>query len=67
MATKERLSVNLDRAQFEQLQRLAEEHSVSMAWLARHAITRFLSNEAVQAELPFPPTLAVAQHERNSV
>lgn len=66
MATKERLSVNLDRAQFEQLQRLAAEHSVSMAWLARHAISRFLSNEAVQAELPFPPAVAVGHEQRNS-
>ena len=64
--TKERLTVNIDRGQFEQLQRLAKEHSVSMAWLARHAIARFLSNEAPQTELPFPPTSTDAEHQQGS-
>ncbi|MYE23208.1 MAG: CopG family transcriptional regulator [Gammaproteobacteria bacterium] len=58
MTTKERLTVNIDPAQFEQLQRLAEQHAVSLAWLGRHAIARLLAAENIQAELPFPPVQA---------
>lgn len=54
MATKERITVNVDAEQFERLQRLAERHDVSMAWLGRQAIARFLAEQEPQAELPFP-------------
>ena len=66
MATKERLTVNIDAAQFEQLQRLAEEHEVSMAWLGRHAIARFLANESLQTEMPFLPVPAAQRQQKRS-
>lgn len=54
MATKERFTVNIDADQFERLQRLAERNGVSMAWLGRQAIARFLAEQGPQSELPFP-------------
>ena len=61
VATKERFTVNIDADQLERLQVLAKRHGVSMAWLGRQAIARFLADEAPQSELPFPPTYASPQ------
>lgn len=58
MAAKERLTVNLEAAEFQELQRLAKRHSVSMAWLGRRAITWFLEQSHDQRELPFPPSFS---------
>lgn len=66
MATKERLTVNIDADQFERLQRLAERHGVSMAWLGRQAIAQFLANEGPQSELPFPPIHAAPRQRERS-
>lgn len=64
MATKERFTVNIDADHLERLQRLAERHSVSLAWLGRQAIAEFLANhEGQQAELPFPP-IHTPQHQQ---
>ena len=52
---KERLTVNLESAEFQELQRLAKEHNVSMAWLGRRAIAWFLEQNNSQRELPFAP------------
>lgn len=54
MAIKERLTVNLEATEYQELQRLAKQHSVSMAWLGRRAITWFLEQSDDQRELPFP-------------
>ena len=54
MATKERLTVNLEADDYRELRRIAEQHSVSMAWLGRRAIERFLEQSNSQRELPIP-------------
>ena len=66
MATKERLTVNIDAEQFERLQRLAEQHGVSLAWLGRQAIAQFLADQARQTELPFPPIHATPRQPEHS-
>lgn len=52
MTTKERLTVNLEANDYRELQRIAQQHSVSMAWLGRRAIQRFLEQSNSQRELP---------------
>ena len=52
MATKERLTVNLQADDYRELQRIAQQHNVSMAWLGRRAIERFLEQSNSQLELP---------------
>ena len=54
VATKQRLTVNIEPAEYEELQRLAKQHDVSMAWLARQAIVWFLESGSRQLELPLP-------------
>ena len=59
VAMKERLTVNLEAAEFQELQRLARQHNVSMAWLGRRAIAWFLEQQnSSQRDLPFPPSAA---------
>ncbi len=53
MTTKERLTVNLETTEYRELQRLAKEHQVSMAWLGRRAIAWFLEQNNGQREFPF--------------
>ena len=53
MTTKERLTVNLEATDFRELQRMARKHNVSLAWLGRLAIERFLEQCNSQRELPF--------------
>ena len=55
MAKKERLTVNLEAAEYQQHQRLAKKNKVSMAWLGRQAIALFLEQDNSQLKLPFPP------------
>lgn len=57
MTTKERLTVNLETTEYRELQRLAKEHQVSMAWLGRRAIAWFLEQNNGQREFPFPSTI----------
>ena len=52
MAAKERLTVNLEADDYRELQRIARQNSVSMAWLGRRAIERFLDQSNSQRELP---------------
>lgn len=58
VATKQRLTVNLEAPEFQELQRLAKQHNVSMAWLGRRAIAWFLEQNNRQRELPFPPNVS---------
>ena len=51
--TKERITVNLEASEYRELQGLARQHNVSMAWLGRRAIKLLLENKD-QQELPFP-------------
>lgn len=53
VTSKERVTVNLDTAEYRELQGLAKEHNVSMAWLGRRAIMLLLE-QSKQRELPFP-------------
>ena len=53
MTTKERLTINFEANDFRELQRIAQQHSVSMAWLGRRAIQRFLEQTNSQRELSF--------------
>ena len=62
VTNKERLTVNLDAAEYRELQGLAKRHKVSMAWLARRAILSFLEQSG-QRELPFP---LVSERRRES-
>ena len=39
-----RLSVSLDQADYESLQRLADQNDVSIAWLVRKAVERLLES-----------------------
>ena len=55
VTAKQRLTVNLEAPEFRELQALARQHDVSMAWLGRRAITWFLEQYNSQRELPFPP------------
>lgn len=43
MTTKYRITVNLDRAEYEALQRIAEIADRSLAWLGRRAICNFIA------------------------
>ena len=67
VATKERFTVNIDADQLERLQTLAEQHGVSMAWLGRQAIARFLADHGPHPELPFPPVHATPRKRDRSV
>ena len=53
MPTKERLTVNLEGAEYRELQELARQYGVSMAWLGRQAVTRLLQ-QYKQQEFQFP-------------
>lgn len=57
VVSKDRVTVNLDTAEYHELQGLAREHNVSMAWLGRRAIVLLLE-QSKQRELPFPLTPA---------
>ena len=43
MPQKERISVNVDRSEREQLERLAHDNDVSLAWITRRALKAFLA------------------------
>jgi len=49
-----RLSVSLDEADHAELQRIAIENDLSVAWVIRKAVTEFIgrSGECEQGELP---------------
>lgn len=53
VTSKGRITVNLEAAEYRELQELARQHNVSMAWLGRRAIVTFLEQNR-QRELPFP-------------
>lgn len=57
MANKQRLTVNLEAAEFQELQKLAQQHNVSMAWLGRRAIVFLLEQNNSQREIPFLPNI----------
>lgn len=52
MPSKNRISVNLSEHEYEELQAVARQHDVSMAWLARQAICAFLSTANIKSQLP---------------
>ena len=53
VTTKDRLTVNLDPTEYRELQELAKNHNVSMAWLGRQAIARLLEQYS-HREFQFP-------------
>ena len=53
MTSRERLTVNLGKAQHRELQTLAKQYNVSMSWIAHVAIERLL-NQHKQREFQFP-------------
>lgn len=55
MASKNRLSVNLSNEEYQELVNLSKKHRVSMAWLGRQAIVRFLEQKD---RLEFHPPLS---------
>ena len=50
---RERITVNLGKAQHRELQTLAKQHNVSMSWIAQVAIERLLDQHK-QREFQFP-------------
>lgn len=54
MTAKNRITVNLDDAEYEALQRMAEHSERSLAWLGRRAISEFIE----QRERDEAPLLA---------
>ena len=55
MTVKNRVSVSLGDKEYQELNALAQEHNVSMAWLGRQGITRLLEQHK-QREFQFPLT-----------
>lgn len=53
VASRERITVNLGKAQHQELQALAKQHNVSMSWIAQVAIDRLLDQHK-QREFQFP-------------
>ena len=53
MTSKERLTVNLEKSEYLELQELARGNNVSMAWLGRQAIIRLLEQYR-EEEVQFP-------------
>lgn len=53
MATKHRVTINIDEREFRQLTALSDKHRVSLAWLGRQAIIEFLQrHEDEELQLP---------------
>ena len=48
-----RTSVVLPEEAYERVQRMAAANDVSIAWVIRHAVQRFLDSHEYQTELPF--------------
>ena len=57
MVAKERLEVNLEAAEFQELQRFAKQRIVLMVWLGRRAIVWSLEQKNGICELLFPKSL----------
>ena len=53
VTSRERITVNLGKAQHRELQALAKQHKVSMSWIAQVAIERLLEQHK-QREFQFP-------------
>lgn len=53
MTSRARITVNLGKAQHQELQALARLHNVSMSWIAQVAIERLLDQHK-QREFQFP-------------
>ena len=53
MTSRERITVNLRKAQHRELQALAKLHNVSMSWIAQVAIERLLEDHK-QRQFQFP-------------
>jgi len=56
MSKGHRLSVGLSDQEFGALQRIAEEHRVSLAWVGRKAISDFLAAHTHEEHEPLLPT-----------
>ena len=55
MQKTQRISVALSTPEHKALQRIADKHRVSLAWIGRHAIVEFLSRyEASESTLLLP-------------
>ena len=55
MTVKNRISVSLDDKEYQEINELAQEHNVSVAWLGRQGIIRLLEQHK-QREFQFPLT-----------
>ena len=55
MERPQRISVGLSIAEYENLQRIADKHRVSLAWVGRQAIAEFLARyEASDSKVLLP-------------
>ncbi|MDE0037041.1 MAG: hypothetical protein OXU77_05680 [Gammaproteobacteria bacterium] len=55
--------MNIDRAQYKQLRRLARDNDVSVAWIARRALRIFLANPDPALDLQGMPTAHASNGE----
>lgn len=53
---KDRLTISISQAEYQELRALAKKYSVSMAWLGRQSITHFLE-QYKQKEIQLPLNL----------
>ena len=57
VATKYRVTINIDDVEYRQLSALSDKHRVSLAWLGRQAIREFLERH-VDEGLQLPLSLS---------
>ena len=62
MAQKERISVNVDAAERGQLERLARDNDVSLAWLTRRALKSYLGAPHSPEDIRHPAGASAGEH-----
>jgi hypothetical protein len=65
MAAKNRITVNLEDAEYEALQRIAERSERSLAWIGRRAICDFIEQRAHEDEPLFAGQLGISSHAQS--
>lgn len=64
MSKSHRISISLTEQEFDDLQRIAEKHRVSLAWVGRQAIIDFIYTYQNNHNTTLPPVREV-QKEKN--
>ncbi len=61
ISAKNRITVNLEEAEYRALQQIAAKSDRSLAWLGRRAIRDLLQRESAQLTLEFPDRYTTTQ------